>query len=239
MPQRKAGSQDRIRDFARLVRVTDGALPEPLVQKARRAIARLGAQRLRESYFTTFWLPRGEAPAHAVEEVVQALWRLAVPGRRCAGAEWWIGRTYTTEVPVGFHFDQDVKAPGPLRHPLLSSVFFFNRVRGGQLAVTDQRAGPRGQPQPARPRTLQAVAPRRNRYAVFDGALFHGVLDARSRTPGRKLPGPRGRLRVALVVNFWQRRPAGVPEWRSSRLYRPLADRRARRLEDPPCTSWE
>jgi hypothetical protein len=237
VPQRKAGSQDRIRQFLRpshrLVRVTDRALPEELVQRARRAIARLGTQRLRESYFTTFWLTRRDAPAHAVEEAVQALCGLAAPGRRCTGAEWWIGRTYTTEVSVGFHFDQDVKASRGLRHPLLSSVFFFNRVRGGQLAVTDQRAGLRGEPQPADPRTLQTVAPRRNRYAVFDGALFHGVLDARSRTPGRSLPGPRGRLRVTLVVNFWETRPAGVPEWRNSRLYRGLAGPSAGRLEDP------
>ena len=208
---------------APLVRVIDAALDDALVYRSRRAIARLGNERLRQSYFTTFWLGRGEAPANAVEEVVVALWDLAAPGPRCAGAEWWIGRSYTTDVPVGFHFDQDVRAARGLRHPLLSTVLFFNRVRGGQLAVTDQRAGPRGEPTPAEPGELQVVAARRNRYAVFDGALFHGVLDARGRPPGRKLPGPRGRLRVTLVVNFWDRRPAGVPRWRDARAYRALA----------------
>ena len=205
-----------------LVRVVDSALPADLLRRARRAIGRLGTGRLRESYFTTFWLPRGATPAHAVEEAVLALWHRAAPGPGCAGAEWWIGRSYTTQVPIGFHFDQDVKAARGLRHPILSSVLFFNRVRGGHLAVTDQRAGPGREPLPRQAGALQTAAPRSNRYAVFDGGLFHGVLDARGRAPARRLPGPRGRLRVTLVVNFWRRRPTGVPRWSGSRAYRAL-----------------
>jgi hypothetical protein len=196
-----------------LTAVIDAALPETLVRKARRAIARLGSKGLRESYFTTFWLPRGAAPAHAVEEAVLALWRLA--GVRCAGVEWWVGRSHTTRVPVDFHFDQDVKG-ARRRHPLCSSVFFFNSVRGGHLAVTEQVPGRGGEPVPAVATRLETVKPRRNRYALFDGNRLHGVLDARGRTPGRPLAGPKGRLRVTLVVNFWGRRPTNVPEWLAS-----------------------
>ncbi len=196
----------------RLVRTLDGALPAALVRRARAAIAHLGSERMRESYFTTFWLARGAQPAHAVEEAVAALMRWA--RIRCAGAEWWIGRAYTTDLPIEFHFDHDVKGSGR-RHPLWSSVFFFNSVRGGHLAVTDAR--------PGREATrLESVKPRRNRYAIFRGDLLHGVLDARGRTPDRPLPGPRGRLRVTLVVNFWERRPTGVPAWAASGLYREL-----------------
>jgi hypothetical protein len=192
--------------------VIESALPESLVRRARRAVARLDGEGLRESYFTTFWLPRGAAPAHPVEEAVLALWRLA--GVRCAGVEWWIGRAYTTRLPIEFHFDHDVKAGS--RHPVRSSVFFFNAVRGGQLAVTDARPGS------GEPTRLETVKPRRNRYAIFAGDLLHGVLDARGRTPGRPLPGPRGRLRVTLVVNYWNRRPTGVPAWAESGRYRDL-----------------
>jgi hypothetical protein len=234
VPQGKAGSQDRGRTFFApppLARVVEGALDERLVARARRAIARLGTRALRESYFTTFWLPRGEPPGNAVEEAVLALWRVAAPGSRCTGAEWWIGRSYTTAVTVGFHFDQDVRAARGLRHPLVSSVFFFNRVQGGQLAITDQRAGPSGRPVPARATALQAIPPRRNRYAIFDGGLFHGVLDAQGRTPGAKRAGEGGRLRVTLVVNFWARRPTGVPRWRDSRRYRALGASRAGTLQ--------
>ena len=196
------------------MRVIDAALPAALVRRARAGISRLGRERLHSSYFTTFWLPRGGAPAHALEEAVLALWKLARP-RGCAGAEWWIGRSHTTRVPVEFHFDQDVK--GRLRrHPRLSSVFFFNPVRGGQLAVTDQVPGG------GTATRLETIAPRRNRYAVFAGNLLHGVLDARGRSPGRRLPGPAGRLRVTLVVNYWERRPAEVPTWNESGIYRSL-----------------
>ena len=213
----------------------DRALPEANIRSARSAIARLGLERLRESYFTTFWLPRGEAPRNPVEAAVGALWEHAaaaaprlVPASAgklasCAGAEWWIGRSYTTSVPVEFHFDQDVKARRGLRHPLLSSVFFFNAVRGGHLAITDQVPGRGGRPRPAEPTRLQAIKPRRNRYALFRGDRFHGVLDARGRTPSRPLPGPPGRLRVTLVVNFWEKRPSDVPEWSETRLYRALS----------------
>jgi len=199
------------------VRVIDAALPDALVRRARAAISRLRRERLRSSYFTTFWLPREAAPAHSLEEAVLALWKLARP-RGCAGAEWWIGRSHTTRVPLEFHFDQDVKGR-QRRHPRLSSVFFFNPVRGGQLAVTDQVPGSDAATR------LETIAPRRNRYAVFAGNLLHGVLDARGRTPGRRLPGPAGRLRVTLVVNYWERRPTDVPTWNESGIYRPLRKR--------------
>ena len=199
------------------MRVIDAALPDALVRRARAAIARLGRERVQSSYFTTFWLPREVAPAHALEEAVLALWKLARP-RGCAGAEWWIGRSHTTRIPLEFHFDQDVK--GRLRrHPRLSSVFFFNPVRGGQLAVTDQVPGSGAATR------LETIAPRWNRYAVFAGNLLHGVLDARGRPPGRRLPGPAGRLRVTLVVNYWEQRPTDVPTWNESGIYRPLRRR--------------
>lgn len=202
-----------------LARTVDDALAEALVRRARGMLTRLGTQQIRQSYWTTFWLPRDAAPAHALEEAALALWPLAAPGPRCLGIEWWLGRAHTTRIPVGFHFDQDVKAKSRFRHPLLSSVFFFNAVRGGQLAITDQRPGPRGEPRPARASEMIAIAPRRNRYAIFPGDLFHGVLDARGRAPGRIVPGAPGRLRLTLVVNYWERRPTAVPRWSESRAY--------------------
>ena len=203
----------------KLARTIDGAAPESLVRRARKLLAQLGTQQIRQSYWTTFWMPRGQAPAHALEELVADLWRTAAPDSRCVGAEWWIGRAHTTRIPVGFHFDQDVKAKAGFRHPRLSSVFFFNAVRGGQLAITDQKSGPRGEPLPAQASDLIAVAPKRNRYTIFSGDLFHGVLDARGRTPGKPLAGPPGRLRLTLVINYWERRPTGVPLWSESRAY--------------------
>ena len=121
-----------------------------------------------------------------------------------------------------FHFDEDVKGRRR-RHPRLSSVFFFNSVRGGQLAVTDQVPTSRAAIR------LETVAPRRNRYAIFAGNLLHGVLDARGRTPGKRVHGARGRLRLTLVVNYWDRRPTCVPTWTESGVYRGLGGRRQSR----------
>lgn len=224
VPHRSRGSQaaSRLRSAAAqspLVTAVDGAAPGPLVRRARLLLRRLGTQTLREGYFTTFWLEGGARPAHALEELAQALARHARPGPRCSGVEWWIGRSYTTHIPIGFHFDLDVRGSGRVRHPLVSSVFFFNRVRGGQLAITDQLADRRGDPVPAQAGQLAVVEPRPNRYALFRGDRYHGVLDARGRVPGRPLPGPRGRLRLTLVINYWETRPAGVPTWVASRAY--------------------
>ena len=184
-----------------LVRTIDDALPPALVARARRAIAKLEGER--DSYFRTFWLARGDEPQNVIEEMVCALSRFARV-RGCAGCEWWIGRAYTDRLPIEFHFDHDLKGR-TFRHPLVSSVFFFNSVRGGQLAVTDQT---REKPHADR---LETVKPRRNRYALFAGNLFHGVLE-----------GPGERLRVTLVVNYWDRRPSRVPTWRESGMYRGL-----------------
>jgi hypothetical protein len=202
LPQRSKRKQE-------IVRVIDGALPEEMVRKARRAIARLGNERLRESYFTTFWLPGEAEPAHAIEAAVRRLSRHVAKSK---GVEWWIGRSYTNDVPIEFHFDHDVKG-AKMRCPRTSSVFFFNRVRGGQLAVLDRRQS-----------EMQVVKPRRNRYAVFAGNLLHGVLDRNGETPRRKLPGPKGRLRITLVVNYWNERPSRVPTWSESRQYRTLRE---------------
>ena len=196
----------------------DEAAQGPLLARAQRLLGRLGTQSLRQGYWKTFWLARARAPAHALEELARALGsHVGLPG--CAGIEWWLGRSYTTRVPVGFHFDLDVEGSGPVRFPLVSSVFFFNRVRGGQLAVTDQRPDSRGRATPSEPSALQTIAPAPNRFAFFDGSLFHGVLDAAGRVPGRPLPGPPGRIRRTLVINHWAARPSGVPTWDESRAY--------------------
>ena len=139
---------------------------------------------------------------------------MAAP-RGCAGAEWWLGRALPGRaLPIEWHFDQDVKG-ARLRHPRLSTVLFLGAVQGGQLAVTEQVPGPRGRPLPAEPRRLETVSPRPNRYALFRGDRWHGVL-----------PLGGSRMRVTLVVNYWAQRPTGVPEWRETRTYRRLCEPR-------------
>lgn len=157
--------------------IVEDAAEQALVRRVRRAIAGLGRARVEQSYWTTFWMPAGAPPACSVEELVQQLWARARPDG-AVGAEWWIGRSYTTRIPVGFHFDEDVKSSTRFRHPLLSSVFFFNRVRGGQLAITDQRPDARGLARAGHP-------------AAGRGARAQPLRDL----PGRPLPRRARRAR--------------------------------------------
>src|SRR6266436_6713869 len=84
----------------------------------------------------------------------------------------------------------------------------------------------RGSRSQALVRVIEAALPpplvRRARHAIVAGNLLHGVLDARGRTPGKRVQGARGRLRLTLVVNYWDRRPSGVPTWTESGVYRGL-----------------
>jgi hypothetical protein len=130
----------------------------------------------------------------------------------------------TSNVQVDFHRDRDerlARRGGADIHPARSSVLFLNRCRGGLLAVTHQS------PNPANPALAPAVhdfdfaKPEPNRYVHFTGQLTHGVLDARNEIPYRRLPRERA-LRLALIVNFWRRRPTDVPLFAASRAYRSL-----------------
>ncbi|MCP3097575.1 hypothetical protein LZ198_01655 [Myxococcus sp. K15C18031901] len=208
-----------------LVQLTEGAVPPALFRRLMRRLGRVGRERLRDTYQTTFWYDFGP-PANVVEEIITTL-RPGIAGRRrVAGVEWWLSRMYTTDVRVDFHQDRDEKLArrtGELVHPRIGSVLFLNRVRGGALVVT-RELPEEGNPSlaPSRMDTADVVAPRPNRLVVFDGALTHGVLDAENRIPDGKLPG-RSRLRRTLVMNWWAHRPTDVPAWAQTRHYRALA----------------
>ncbi len=214
------------RDQRTLVRVTEPAVPPALFASARRGLQRVGTK---ATYRRTFWYAFEEPPVNVVEALVAALRpHLRPSSRPIRGVEWWIGRMRTTDVPLDFHHDRDLKLfeeTGRLRHPVFSSVLFFNRVRGGALFVTDQRLRRRKGSlvlDPPSARDFATVSPRANRFASFPGDLLHGVLDACNHVPHGKLAGPPGPARLTLIFNWWDRRPRGVKEWSRARAYREL-----------------
>jgi len=194
-----------------LVHLRDGALAISLFNRFARAVRAVGTDRLRQTYQTTFWFKFGE-PSCLPEEVILALRSYLPRQTRIAGVEWWLSRMYTTDVQVDFHRDRDEKlalATGREIHPRISSLLFLNRVRGGALAVTREPPDP-DNPALAPSRVdFDLVAPRSNRFVFFDGGLTHGVLDARNQIPGSRFTD-RSRLRRALVMNWWHRRPQGI-----------------------------
>jgi hypothetical protein len=203
-----------------LVHLRDGALAISLFNRFARAVRAVGTERLRQTYQTTFWFKFGE-PSCLPEEVILALRSYLPRQTRIAGVEWWLSRMYTTDVQVDFHRDRDEKlavATGREIHPRISSLLFLNRVRGGALAVTREPPDP-DNPALAPSRVdFDLVAPRSNRFVFFDGGLTHGVLDARNQIPGSRFTD-RSRLRRALVMNWWHRRPQGIGVFRDASVY--------------------
>lgn len=217
---------------ARLLQLHDTALPEADFRRLWRRVRALGSERLRQTYQTTFWFDLGTS-SNVVEDTILAL-RPRVPVKgRLAGVEWWLSRMRTTDVRVDFHQDRDEKLAqrgGPLVHPVYTSLLFMNRVRGGALAVT--QAPPCEDNPSLMPDTddFDLATPRPNRFVCFRGDLTHGVLDANNQVPDGKLPGT-SRLRVTLVMNWWDKRPTDLPTFAESRAYRSLV---ARRHVGPP-----
>jgi hypothetical protein len=206
-----------------LVSLTDHVLPAPLFARVRRAIVGLGEQRLKQTYQTTFWFDFAASPSNVVEEAIVAL-RGVAPGT-FAGAEWWLSRMRTSNVQVDFHRDRDERlalSGGPQVHPSISSVLFLNRCRGGLLAVTREPPNPQNVAMAPDNLALDLVQPLPNRYVWFDGRLTHGVLDATNQIPGKRLPREPN-LRLTIAVNFWKRRPTGIPLFVDRRVYARLA----------------
>lgn len=208
-----------------LLEFHEDALPRSQFQALCRKVVGLGSERLRSTYQTTFWFGL-DRPECVVEEAALAL-RAHVKLRGVVGVEWWLSRMKTTNVQVDFHVDRDEKLAlrtGRIVSPRWSSVFFLNRSVGGLLAVT---AAPPVEENVAKAPSVMdfdLAAPRPNRFVVFRGSLTHGVLDARNEIPSRRLRMDVG-VRHAIIFNWWQRRPEGVPTFAESRVYRSLAVR--------------
>jgi hypothetical protein len=213
-----------------LVRIVEPALPRPLFLELSRAVRALGRTGLRTTYRTTFWFDLASPPSALPEraaEVVRARLGAAL-GRapralRIAGVEWWLSRARPEAPGVDFHRDRDearFARTGEPRHPALTCVLFLSAVPGGHLAVTAQAPDPGNPALAPLPLDADLVRPAPNRLALFRGDLTHGVLDHRGEIPGsaRARAGSRGgRLRLALVLNFWRARPEGVPAFAGAR----------------------
>lgn len=209
-----------------LVKIVDDALPLHVFSRLSRRIRALGRERIVAGYQTTFWFERGTAPSSLVELAVPVLERALPRGlsQRVAGVEWWLSRMRTSNVKVDFHRDRDnarFDRTGEERTPLLSSLLYLNRCRGGLLAVTTEPVNPANPACAPDVHDFDLVEPRPNRFVFFDGGLTHGVLDAQNHVPGRRLPTERT-WRLAIAINFWATRPEGVPGFSGSPHYRGL-----------------
>lgn len=196
----------------RKINLFEDALPAPLFRRLARAVRKVGSERLAESYSTNFWFPADARPRNIVEEVIVRLFRLARPGSRCVGAEWWLGRLpHGKSLPM--HFDRDLaleKQTGEVACPLWASILYLNRFPSSPTLVLDQVPGDDHKSLvPPKAKHGRAIEPVPNHYVVYRGNLYHGVVangngKPSSRTAKTKKPPE---LRLTLLVNYWDRRP--------------------------------
>ncbi len=157
-------------------------------------------------YRTTFWYPLDRPPANNFEIAIRALRDFADPPISVVGVEWWFSVMRTDATPqwlLAPHFDRSnlaEKDPEKVTHPDRASVLFLNGVPHSELVITDQVLTARGV-RPKQPTEMIFVEPRRNRYVVFPGHLYHGVIGRMWRPAGPP------RFRISLAVNWWSERP--------------------------------
>jgi len=190
------------------INLFEDALPTSLFDRLVCAVEAVGTERMEEmgSYNTTFWFPLGAGSSNIVEECIAGLWALVQPGSTCVGMEWWLGRLKYGE-SLSLHTDRDRslrKQTGQIVHPLWSSILYLNRFPSSPTVILDQVLSADGKswipPQPKYGRELEPVP---NHYVVFRGDLPDGVV-ANDHSEPEKLPA----LRLTLLVNYWDRRPA-------------------------------
>jgi len=175
----------------RNLRVYDDVLSTEVFSRLKRTIASM------PNPPHSYWVDARKPPENLIELVIDCLHRTVLPGRTFVGAEWWFRRE-STAVSKKLHFDKDeaLAHKGQYVHPNLGSDFYLTDV-GGHTLVTDQTCSPDGRTMsPPEPTERRIVAPRENRYMVFDGRLLHAVLPARTDAHTE---------RTTLLVNWWDR----------------------------------
>jgi hypothetical protein len=124
------------------------------------------------------------------EQVIQHLRSFVPHGHAFVGAEWWL-RAATTDAGFPFHFDRDEGIRSSIVSPDLASILYLGNV-GGPTVILDATPS-----RTTAPKAGIAVHPRPGRFAMFPGALLHGVL------PGRPSRWPR----ITMLVNWWRSVP--------------------------------
>lgn len=166
-----------------MISAVDHAIPSRVIRALRTQIIHSTKSDAR-----THWYALDARPRLLFEQVIQQLRRFAPDD--VIGAEWWY-RSTTPDTEFPFHFDRDEAIRDSIVSPALATILYLSDA-GGPTVIVEAT--------PARktaPRSATAVHPRAGRFAMFPGALLHGVL-----------PGPPSRWpRVTMLINWWRSEP--------------------------------
>ena len=163
------------------------------------------------------WLPRGAMPRSPLEALARGVLCAHVPEETpmdaVAGAEYWVQIRQGRSGGLGLHFDKDERAHAERdewHHPMLASATYLTNG-GAPLAIFDTTSDGKG---PVRRGWL--VSPQRGRHVAFLGDRLHGV-------PAELAPEGSQATRVSVLVNLWDRRPAGVSRAPAGEACEPFA----------------
>ena len=197
------------------VSVFDGILPPRFLGEVLESLERVskssGLQNLYQagSCSKSFWYPLDRRPTNVYERLVRHLHKAAGIPKSCIGGEWWFNIRPANTAMQG-HFDKDesvLKVKGEFVHPVRSSVYYLTdrgvptmiyNVPSWELLgyLKDEK----------RPFETCSIPPKKNRYAIFDGSLFHGA--AYVENSFTKLELDPNQPRIVLAVNWWKKKPA-------------------------------
>lgn len=190
----------RVLQLPRNVAVLDHKVPDPLFRALRRSFSNefwkahnYKASKKPRSYFSYVHDLRDEDRTWTsiyARFLLKSLAREFPMLKKARYAEWWVHRRPPCAAHQ-LHFDSDDEGRGIVRHPIASTILYFDDV-GGPTLMTQQRSQDAALQQQG---TL--VFPTRGRILAFDGTLLHAVMPA--------LPNPKHsrRRRTTLMMAFW------------------------------------
>ncbi len=196
------------------IRIFDSAISSEVALALRRQIETAAVPSVGENSRTasgkTFWFSFSATPRTLFDQMAVSMRKITDPHCECTGAEWWF-RVQPPDSGFPMHFDRDEARKDHLITPAVASILYLSD-EGLPTAILNQEANQ------AAPEELTAVPifPKLGRFAIFPGALMHGVLDVAEtaslpQTPEHWIAVRDPSLhRVAMFMNFWHEKPLGV-----------------------------
>eukprot|EP00127_Corallochytrium_limacisporum_P002660 Clim_evm96s134 gene=Clim_evmTU96s134 len=206
------------------VRIFDGAQPETLAHGMLKAFGddssfwNVTRYYQRNGGATAFYAHKpfpkpGEKGRNLVHQLAEQMMAYMEPDVRdkIMGIEWWVHKRprhrkmkVMSGHPLHFDVDEETNDGGTTYHPIWSSVTFVEGDVGGQTIVTEWDSHRDFKNEAETPHGAYMVSAQDNRFVLFRGSLYHGVLPGFPEDLEEGGQGVRGQ-RITLLINFWAR----------------------------------
>lgn len=196
------------------VSVFENILPSKLLGEVQGTLGRLTQEEGLEKLYRTgrcgisFWYPLEKKPQSVFERLIRHLHRAARIPKSCKGGEWWFN-IRPSDASMHGHFDKDeaeLKRSGEFRHPVRSSVLYLTDCGAPTLIYKVKSTEFLQYCKTGKlPYESYFIPPRLNRYAVFDGNLYHG--SAYVENAFTRVDLSPDQPRIVLAVNWWRTKP--------------------------------